>query len=276
MTQLISQEQITRYREDGVVVLRNLFSEKWLDVVAEGIEQNLADPSRRTTNYVNDPARNAHFFYDAHLLGGVNGYDRLMLESPMAEAVARLMGSTQAILFYISVFVRATGTRNRTPWHQDQPSWSASGNHACSAWMSLDPVPAETALEFVRGSHRWPHDYERPDFFHFRYEGDDRSHKKPFPDIESHREDYEILGWDMEPGDCLVFHGMTTHGGSGNLPPDLGRRSVSVQWLGDDARFRLLAGRDDPHISEELQKHGVQPGDPVSCDICPVAWSEAG
>ncbi len=191
----------------------------------------------------------------------------------MAEAVARLMGSEQAILFYITVFVRSPGTGARTPWHQDQKSWSAAGNDACSVWMSLDKVPRETALQFVRGSHRWKTDYARPAFFSTRYEGDDRTEQSAFPDIEAHREDYEILAWDMDPGDCLVFHGMTAHGGSGNLPAGLGRRSVSVQWLGDDARFRILPGDDDdPHISEEILRYGVKPGDPVVCDICPVVW----
>ena len=136
----------------------------------------------------------------------------------------------------------------------------------------MDEVPRETALEFVRGSHRWETEYQRPEFFQFRYESDEQSSLTTFPDIESHRDNYEILGWDMEPGDCLVFHGMTTHGGSGNLPPELGRRSVSVQWLGDDARYRLIPSHKDPHITEELVQHGVNPGDPVICDICPVAW----
>ena len=276
MAATVTDEQIAAYASDGVVVLRNLFDPQWLDVLAEGIEENVAAPSSRTTEYVNDPAGNAHFFYDARLKGEVSGYDRLMLESPMAEAVARLMRSRQAILFYISVFVRSQGTQNRTPWHQDQPSWSAVGDQACSAWMSLDPVPADTALEFVRGSHRWRDEYQRSPFFQFEYAADDRSRQKPFPDIEADRERYDIVGWALEPGDCLVFHGMTVHGGSGNLPSGLGRRSVSVQWLGDDARFRLLEGRDDPHISEELMAHGVKPGEPVTCDICPVAWPVAG
>ena len=225
---------------------------------------------------MNDAENGIRFFYDARVLGEVSGYDRLMMNSPMAEAVAQAMGSSQAILFYISVFVRSAGTRNRTPWHQDQPSWSAVGDHACSAWLSLDPVPRETALEFVRGSHRWERQFQRPPFFHFAYEGDDRSKLPAFPDIESHRDDYEILAWDMEPGDCLIFHGMTTHGGSGSLPAGLGRRAVSVQWLGDDARFRLLEGRDDPHISEELLSFGIKPGEPIVCDMCPVAFPRSG
>ena len=272
MPPLVTNEQMSRYQRDGVVLIRNLLDSEWLEVLGEGIEENLRNPSKRTSDYVNDSENNARFFYDARVLGEVNGYDRLMMDSPMAEAVARIMGSSQAILFYISVFVRSAGTRNRTPWHQDQPSWSAVGDHACSAWLSLDPVPKETALEFVKGSHRWESQFQRPPFFQFAYEGDDRSQLPAFPDIESNRDDYEILAWAMEPGDCLIFHGMTTHGGSGGLPPGLGRRSVSVQWLGDDARFRLLEGGDDPHISEELLNFGIRSGEPIVCDMCPVAF----
>jgi len=272
MEPMLTDRQVSDYQRDGVIVLRQLFDDAWMDVLAEGIEENLRRPSRRTANLVDDPTSNGHFFFDARTLGEIDAYDRLMMDSPMAEAAAGLMGSSRAILFYMSIFVRSVGTRARTPWHQDQPSWSASGRDACSIWMSLEPVPRETSLEFVRGSHLWSEAYERPEFFHHQYEGDDRTQQAPFPDIEAHRDDYDILGWDMEPGDCLVFHGMTIHGGSGSLPPGLGRRTVSVQWLGDDARFRLVPNRDDEHISEELMNYGVGPGDPVICDICPVAW----
>ena len=272
MSSLVTDDQISSYQRDGVIMLKNIFDDRWLEILAEGIEGNLRHPSKRTTTYVNDPANNEHFFFDALILGEVGAYDKLMLNSPMAEAVAHLMGSSRAILYYISVFVRSPGTHTRTPWHQDQKSWSATGNQACSMWLSLDEVPRETALEFVRGSHRWGSEYQRPEFFQNHYEGDDCTNLSAFPDIEAHRDDYEILSWDMEPGDCVVFHGMTAHGGSGNLPPGLGRRSVSVQWLGDDARFRLIPGRDDPHISEDLLRHGIKPGDPMICDMCPVVW----
>lgn len=271
MGPLITEQQIARYQEDGVMVIKDLIDAHWLAVLAEGVEENLRRPSNRATHYVNDPKRKEHFFFDARVLGEVNAYDRLMMDSPMAQAAAGLMQSSRAILFYISVFVRSAGTRSRTPWHQDQVSWAASGHHACSAWMSLDPVPKDTALEFVKGSHLWTTQYQRPPFFHFQYENDEHT-KPPLPDIETHRDDYEILSWSMEPGDCLFFHGMTTHGGSGNLSDNLKRRSVSVQWLGDDARFRLLPGGDDPHISSELLSHGVKPGEPVVCERCPVAF----
>ena len=273
MKPLVTEEQIARYHNDGVVLIRNLFDSHWLEVLANGIEENLRSPSQRTLDYVNNPQEKARFFYDARTLGEVSDYDRFMLDSPMAEALTHLMGSSQAILFYISVFVRTVGTRNRTPWHQDQPSWSALGHHACSAWTSLDRVPKETALEFVKGSHRWETKFQRSPFFNVTYEKDDPTTHPVFPDIEAHRDDYEILSWEMEPGDCVVFHGMTARGGSGGLPPGLGRRAVSVQSLGDDARFRLLPGGDDPAISANLLNLGLKPGDPFECDICPVAFS---
>ena len=272
MGNLVSDAEVASYRRDGAVLIKGLFDQGWLNLFAEGIEENLRRPSQRTHTYVDDPADEGRFFFDARIKGEVEAYDDLVLNAPMAETVARLMGSSQAIFFYMTVFVRAPGTRTPSPWHQDQPSWSAEGEQACSLWMPLDPVPRETALEFVRGSHRWTTAYGRPAFFDSRYEDQALAGTAPFPDIEAHREDYEILAWDMAPGDCLVFHGMTAHGGSGNLPPGLGRRALSVQWLGDDARFRHPPGGDDPPIGVEVMRHGVKPGDPLTCDICPVAW----
>jgi hypothetical protein len=41
----------------------------------------------------------------------------------------------------------------RTPWHQDQPYYNIDGFQTASFWIPLDPVPRESTLEFVAGSH---------------------------------------------------------------------------------------------------------------------------
>ena len=270
MRALATAEYICRYERDGVVLIRHLLDETWLEVLASGIEYNTRNRSKRTVDYVDEPVNGGRFFYDARIVGEVEAYDRVMLHSPMAQTAAELMRSSRAIAFYISVFVRGHGTKNRSPWHQDQVTWSAEGGQACSAWVSVDPVPGETALEFVAGSHRWETEYRPAPFFSQTYE--QGAGLPVFPDIQNHREDYDIVSWEMAPGDCLFFHGMTAHGGSGDLPDGLGRRAVSVQWLGDDTRFRLLPHGDNPPISENLLEHGVEPGEPIVCDICPVAY----
>ncbi len=269
---IVSEREIDTFQRDGVIVLRQVFEQRWLEQLAAGSESCRLNPSSRSNIYVNDVQSDQRFFFDARTIGEIEEYDRVILNSPMAEAAGRLMESTCAIPFYVTIFQRSPGTQSRTPWHQDQPSWSAEGDQGCSIWASLDSVPVETALEFVRGSHQWKTRYSRAQFFQTEYEDDKQSGLQPFPDIEGHRNDYDIAAWALEPGDCVVFHGMTAHGGSGNLPENLGRRAISVQWLGDDARHRLVPGGDDPNISVEVAKYGVKPGDSLVCEICPIAW----
>ena len=74
--------------------------------------------------------------------------------------------------------------------------------------MPLVPVAKRSALEFVKGSHAWDVRYAQTNFGALT--GDERDqvvydqvedNLEPFPDIEGNREQYEILSWDMEPGD---------------------------------------------------------------------------
>ena len=65
MNTLITDADLASYRKDGVVLIRNLLGQAWLDVLAEGVEHNATSRSKRTIEYVNDAITNGHFFYDA-------------------------------------------------------------------------------------------------------------------------------------------------------------------------------------------------------------------
>ena len=273
MVACITEEQVNAFQRDGAVVLRNLFDAALLDQLAEGVEGSVQNPSRHTIDYVSD-ADKGRFFYDTVMIPDSPPFQRFLEESGLGAAVGAVLQSTLAIGFYASVFVRAPGTAKRTPWHQDLPFWAASGRQTCSTWIPLDPVPRDTALEFVRGSHLWP-PYARPEFSDQPRKGyleGEAERAAPFPDIEAARDTYEIIGWEMAPGDCVFFHGMTAHAGSGNLPPGLGRRTVSFQWLGDDAVFDPKPNGHDPDFADDLVARGIKPGEPILCDLCPVVW----
>ena len=266
----LTAKQVETYQRNGVIVLRNFLSKENLESIEKGMRRCRDAPSARSKFLVD--GSKGEFFFDARTIGEIEEFDGVATDTGMAKAAGNLMKSQSAIPFYHTVFQRAAGTQHRTPWHQDQPSWSASGDQACSMWIPLDEVPQDTALEFVLGSHRWEQNYARAQFFQTEYEEGIPPGYEKFPDIEAEREKYDIAAWAMSPGDCAVFHGMMAHGGSGNLPENLGRRTISIQWLGDDARYRVVPGGDDPDISVDLAKYGVKPGDPLACDICPVAW----
>src|SRR4029450_537217 len=80
--------------------------------------------------------------------------------------------------------------------------------------MRCDPVARESTVEFVAGSHRGPWLMPRTfmdDQAKWFPEG---SLEEP-PDIEADRDAFEILAWELEPGDAVFFHMLTLHAAGG-------------------------------------------------------------
>ena len=182
-----------------------------------------------------------------------------------------MMGSHKVCFYHDHLLVKEPETAERTPWHHDQPYYPVDGEQICSIWLPLDPVGPETAVEYVRGSHRWGR-WFAPRFFRAdaplavedpRFE--------PVPDIDADRASYDLVSWEMDPGDCIVFHALTLHGAPGNRSSSRRRRAYATRWLGDDARFAARVGE----VSPPLQGHGLQPGDPMACALFPEVWPRA-
>jgi ectoine hydroxylase-related dioxygenase (phytanoyl-CoA dioxygenase family) len=103
-------------------------------------------------------------------------------------------------------------------------------------WIPLDPVPKSAALEIVRGSHKGT--TYNGSLFHAKddtvglYKGDPLPR---LPDIEAHRDEWndKIVSWASGPGDVLIFHTASLHGGGATLP-GMRRRSLTLRFVGDD------------------------------------------
>ncbi len=265
---------IASFHRDGAMMLKGVLNDTWLQMIADGMELCMSQPTSRSKDYARDDATGQRFFHDALPVTHVPNIQRYVTESPIGKIAARIMGSPTALAFYATVFIRSPGTQAPTPWHQDLTTWSAECQQGLSIWTSLDPVPAGTALEIVLGSHKWDRPLQRP-FFEDRHLGGimeiDDFQADPIPDFSGADSDkYDVVGWPMEPGDILLFHGRTVHGGSGNLPEGLGRRALSVQWLGEHAQIVRRPGGCDPDWLPELQQHGLDVGDYPACAMCPV------
>ena len=42
----VTEEQIEEYQRDGAVVLRNVFTEEWIELIQQGIDINIQSPSQ--------------------------------------------------------------------------------------------------------------------------------------------------------------------------------------------------------------------------------------
>jgi len=273
----VSQSQIQQYADDGVVLLQQVISEDWIETLRAGLARNLASPSARARQW-NLAEDGTTTNYDSQSWQAIPEYKDFILHSPMAEIAAKVMGCSSINFFFDAIFVRSKGAQFRTPFHQDEPYWSVEGFDCSSAWMPLAPVEKKSALEFVRGSHRWNQRYAQKNFGAMT--GDDRDqviYDEPlsaFPDIEGNRHEYEILSWDMEPGDVALFNARTIHGGSGNLAADRDLPVFDTKWVGDDARVCFRPEGMDPDHSQIMTTLGLGPGDRVTCELYPLVWSE--
>lgn len=228
---MVSDEDVAAFQRDGAICLRGIFCPQELKRLAEGIEDNLRDPSPRA-KVASRPDDPGWFFEDFCNWQTNEAYRGFIFDSPLGLIGQRLMGSRQVRLYHDHLLVKEPGTRQRTPWHQDQPYYNVEGSQNVSMWLPVDPVSRPATLEFVAGSHKGPWLMPRT-FMDHQASWFPEGSLAELPDIEAQRERYTILGWALEPGDAVFFNMLTLHASGGVSGPHR-RRAFSVRLLGDD------------------------------------------
>ena len=229
----VTEQMVADYQRDGAVCIRQLLRPEELALLEAGIESNLASlsPRAKLASRAEDPGRFVEDYCNWQRIGA---YRRFIFESPLAWVAQALMGSREVRLYHDHLLVKEPGTRQRTPWHQDQPYYNIEGGQNVSMWIPADAVARASTLEFVAGSHRGPWLMPRS-FMDNQAKWFPAGSLAELPDIEAARERYPILGWALEPGDLVCFHMLTLHAAAGVQGP--GRRRVfSVRFMGEDVR----------------------------------------
>jgi len=298
----LSREEVETYERDGVVCLRQALPTEWVKVLSETIaqvEQNYraskaAGTERDTAmdvvmdrshlrplsvlgelaeklggSVLSEPERDGsdgEFILVNNAVLDYGGIRRLASESPLPSLAGQLFGSDKVNFVFDQIFVKEPGALSRTAFHQDQSYFKVDGEQVASFWTACEPVDQTTgAMGYVRGSHRWP--MYAPNLFVSQTTGPTHGLDR-LPDIEADEDQFDVVYFDVEPGDVIVHHYRTAHGSRGNISADRPRRSVSIRYGGDDVTFldRPTAPAEfpvDPHVTN---------GDPLDSDTFPVVW----
>jgi ectoine hydroxylase-related dioxygenase (phytanoyl-CoA dioxygenase family) len=258
------------FRERGVACLRGAFA-GWVDVLRAGIERNLREPGPYFRRYTAEGGAGL-FFGDYCNWQRIPEYRAFVERAPVARIAGTLMGSQVARLFHEHVLVKEPGTGESTPWHHDQPYYSVDGAQNVSLWVALDPVPREVSVEFVVGSHRWGRWFQPR-----RFSGEDWEREESVdrvPDVAACRDELDVVGFDLMPGDAVAFHFLTLHGAPANPSLVRRRRAFATRWLGDDATWAVRGGPVSPPFPEAHQR--LAAGEAVEGPEFPVLWRAAG
>ena len=242
------------FRRDGACVVRRLLDDDEVAELREGVERNLAEPSERAIEGGGD-AGSGRFFEDFRNWTRIAPYESVIRRSRIGAVAAALMGSPTVRLHHDHLLVKEPGTTIRTPWHQDQPFYNIDGSDTVSFWIPLDPVPRESTLEFVAGSHATRTWYMPRSFFDDRPLVFDEGTFEEVPDVEADRGAHTILGWELEPGDAVAFNMLTLHAAAGSRNR---RRAFSVRLVGDDVRLAARPHATSPTFPEleGMLRHG--------------------
>ena len=219
----LTDQMVNDFQRDGAICIRQLLTPEEVALLREGIDANIPQ------------------------------FGRFIAETPLALASARLMGSPSVRLYHDHVLVKEPGTRQRTPWHQDQPYYNIEGQQNISMWIPVDPVSRSATLEFIAGSHKGPWLMPRT-FMDNQAKWFPDGSLADLPDVEAARDQFPIVGWDIEPGDLVCFHMLTLHA-AGGVEGSNRRRVFSVRFMGDDTRHaprRWATSPDFPGLEAEL------------------------
>jgi ectoine hydroxylase-related dioxygenase (phytanoyl-CoA dioxygenase family) len=258
---MLTDDDVRRYREDGAIVVRGVFTD-WIDVIAAGIERNIREPGPFASENggTGQPGR---FFDDYCNWSRIAEFEQVIRHSPAAALATRVMQSRSAQFFHDHVLVKEPGTQKPTPWHQDSPYYFVEGQQTVSMWIPVEPVKDAT-LRLIAGSHLWP----KP-VLPVRWANDENFYATsgdylPVPDPDADRS-MTTLEWEMAPGDVVLFDYRTVHGARGN-ETDARRRVLSLRWVGDDAHYVERPGVTSP----PYPGHGMTPGQKLREDWFPT------
>lgn len=254
-THQISLEQIQEFERNGVVCLKRVLDNIWIERMRIAIERNLFN----SVGVRGSEKLQNHVAHDYGLWLRDADFRTLVFESSLASVAAQILKSQKINFLSDGFFVKKLTANSRVGWHNDKPYWPVQGWQCCKIWLTLDQATKENGrLEYIKGSHLW--NKELPE----------NSDNSWFTELQSQ----EILAWDMEPGDCLIHHFLTIHHSVTNTSSTI-RRAIVTNWAGDDVVYYPRSKTwpyipiEEIDIPEFYSIKNLKIGESIDCKIFP-------
>ena len=287
-TETLTESIVTAWHNNGAVKIPQLLDPAELSACREFYDWILANPSPVATQFFEGEAD--AFFND---VGQAAGYypraESLFDACPSIRAtVQSLFGADNQNIWFLGyeVFHKRAGAGRHTPFHQDASFAPFHGKHLVRFWIPFERTPKSHCLEVIGGSHRGPlfnpnkilmtdpatHAADGVDDTTPCFDKEEELRAMPrVPDILADPEAYDVLSWDLDPGDAVAFHLASLHG---NAPVDARhpeRNTLILGFFGDDCIYKPLPVEGMGDFLDPAAFSGLKEGDHFS-----LSGSEAG
>ena len=253
---MVSDAEVTRFREQGFVVIPDLLTPEELDRFGPRVDAGVARRKARDTRSVAEKSAYEQSFQQCmNLWEDCPEVRPLTFHTRLAETAARLLGVERLRVWHDQALYKEPGGRH-TDAHQDQPYWPMVETDTITAWIPFDGSALESgAMAYIPGSHRFG---VRRFANIFAGEG---------YDLERGPEARGVAPvWIEVPrGGVAYHHGLTIHlakrNGTGRM-----RRVHTIIYFRDGST-RAAKGA---HFC--VDRAGIAPGEPIQSDFTPLAW----
>lgn len=293
----VTKEEIENFHRDGAVMLKGIMGKDWTAVLEEGLEYAKNHPDGMSAG-VAQPLR-----IDQWPATHSPKLKQILDESPIASIVGSVLNAP--VRFYMDqMFYKPAGMIAPSAWHQDTCYYNVEGHQLVRAWVCADAAPRNISMEVVRGSHLWNATYRPPVGMDPGHDPEGakileaafadgkvligkEAHEQwtyfdsfldpalpELPNIDRLRDSFDIIGWDYEPGDVLLFHGNILHSALGGVELEHPRRSHASLWAGPDVTY---LHRRSQAIPDPLALYDFEPKDGQHLEefpeVFPVVWA---
>ena len=280
-TEVSTGSFVAEWQENGAVKIPQLLDPAEFSACREFYDWILANPSPIATQFFEGDGDS--FFNDVGQAAGYYPLAESLFDAcpSLRETAQSLFGPDNQNIWFLGyeVFHKRGSAGRHTPFHQDASFAPFHGKHLVRFWIPFEHTPKSHCLEVIGGSHRGPlfnpnkilmtdpatHGADGVDDTTPFFDKEEELRAMPrVPDILADPEAYDVLSWDLDPGDAIAFHLASLHG---NAPVDVRhpeRNTLILGFFGDDCIYKPLPVEGSADFVDPAAFSGLKEGDHYS------------
>mmetsp|Transcript_1771 Transcript_1771/g.3820 ORF Transcript_1771/g.3820 Transcript_1771/m.3820 type:complete len:415 (-) Transcript_1771:402-1646(-) len=250
----ITEEQIRTLERDGVVHIKGVFDDEWVDYLRKATAYQVDEPHFWAFA---GTASKLYDYIQRNIWQTNSAFARFYYHSAMGHVLAQC-GRTDEIR--VSTDLLMVNPNKGFKWHQDNQNGPITWDEGLRFWITMDETPKDYgAPVYLQGSHL----------------NDVVDEQAVFVDIEQDGlEDYnrKLLEFRTMPGDMLIWHPRTIHKVDG--PSDGIWTSYRRVLGGTVAKGGSVYHdkRGSGGVLSDLGRHGLEDGNALKSSFFPVVY----
>lgn len=252
----ITEEQIQTLERDGVVHIKGVFDQEWVEYLRTATGEQVKEPHFWAFA---GTASKLYDYIQRNIWQTNKAFANFYYHSAMGHVLAQC-GRTEEIR--VSTDLLMVNPNKGFKWHQDNQNGPITWDEGIRFWITMDETPAEYgAPVYLKGSH-------------FNDVVDEQA---VFVDIEQKGlEDYKdkLLEFRTMPGDMLIWHPRTIHKVDG---PDDGIWTSYRRVLGGTVAKAGSLYHDKTGsggVLSDLGRHGLEDGQKLNSPFFPIVYPQ--